>query len=242
MKFLSPLKTGLAAAVAALGALTAARADVVWRWAPGDAPFVAPDGYNTAVFNDNDGAVWKFQDVPADLDDPEGWEDLASNTDRYWGSSASAPHGSAKAVSPGPGFTQVYLDTGGPEGDDKTSSCALVFTAPFAGEFRIGGRAVLGQWGGAGPARIVVGKIQSNTFTPLADYEAPSWAGPGPDFGSYSELNSIALDAGDSIAFILTHEGFQGQRWWLHDPSGQNIPEPEANALTITGVKKPANP
>lgn len=205
-------------------------ATLTWSWKAGDAPYVVPEKGQKAIFDDNDGGVWKFMEakILADKTNPDSWVALSSQPKQYylnsWGAfSAEKVSGSTNAYSLNAGAVNNY-------------SFVLTFIAPVTGKYSISGAAYMTSAAEGVGTNLEIAKVQYGVYSPLQTLSGKRGSFLAA-FETYPSLTNIQLNAGDQIAFLTTNFT-GGQVWWLADHDKTAVPSAdiENKALTITAV------
>lgn len=221
--------TGLAIIVAGWGGSVQA-VTLTWSWKTGDAPYVVPKKGQKAIFDDNDGGVWKFMEakILTDKTNPDNWVVLSSQPKQYYLNSWSAY--SVEKVS---GSTNAYSLNAGTV---NNYSFVLAFIAPVTGKYSISGAAYMTSAAEGVGTNLEVAKVQYGVYSPLQTLSGKRGSFLAA-FETYPSLTNIQLNAGDQIAFLTT-TFTGGQVWWLADHDKTAVPSAdiENKALTITAV------
>lgn len=201
-----------------------------WSWSDTNAPVWQPvaDGAS-AVIPDHDGAQWKFQYFANDdADNPAAWTTLTGAEGYFVHSTGSGEGRSFVERTP----SKLVLDAG--LGTDyPTQGTAMLFVAPQTGSYSLSGVFLDGSWAAPGTG-VAIGTVKGGTYAELmAPSSYPGTWGIGPNLSTFSALQNISLNAGESIVVKIQ----ASQRLYVYSGA---YPEQVASPFTIT-VPEPAS-
>jgi hypothetical protein len=192
-----------------------------------------PEPGQPAVFQDHDGAKWKF--VCLDPKNPSVVEPLVSSEEfkNFFLAQNGTRFSASLNVSNPPHQKEVFIGA-------RDFDVAVAFVAPKDGVYRVSGKAYLCNESQESPTiSLTVSTFAGGDVTQLSqgDYKISTL---DADFGAIPALQKIRLRAGDELLFIVGRdlsgntEGKNDSRWVIRDDRADGVSAITENPLTVT--------